>query len=310
MHLPSQHHQTQREASQYTAASLSHLVCSNAAWSLSSSLDSLKNLYEDENKLNSFTVVDELLAAKRSLRATRHHTELLLHFLKRLENNAGQRLVVRALGSTDHERISISGLGRKTFQRRSRGKQGTQMIPMGIQQRKSRSCFEKIGLHIDGLRRNGEWAEDNMRYGNVVRNMATVRSVATWMTWINYRDGARAIPQIHVALRRTPSQPSPLERSMSRTTDATTAVVGSSERSSFAIHEPPFLRFSTGGKITADDDEFPLAAEFVPPTTLSDFHLLHTMPATSDRGVDERQRWPASSSISFSLSLTSHGRRR
>nr|GMC74540.1 hypothetical protein Iba_scaffold34173CG0020 [Ipomoea batatas] len=116
--------------------------------------------------------------------------------------------------------------------------------------------------------------------------------------------------QIHVALRRTPSQPSPLERSMSRTTDATTAVVGSSERSSFAIHEPPFLRFSTGGKITADDDEFPLAAEFVPPTTLSDFHLLHTMPATSDRGVDERQRWPASSSISFSLSLTSHGRRR
>nr|GMC92892.1 hypothetical protein Iba_chr05aCG15330 [Ipomoea batatas] len=117
----------------------------------------------------SFTVVDELLAAKRSLRATRHHTELLLHFLKRLENNAGQRLVVRALGSTNHERISIPGLGRKTFQRRSRGKQGTQMIPMGIQQRKSQSCFEKIGLHIDGLRRNGEWAEDNMRYGNVIR---------------------------------------------------------------------------------------------------------------------------------------------
>nr|GMC83058.1 auxin efflux carrier component 3 [Ipomoea batatas] len=62
----------------------------------------------------SFTVVDELLAAKRSLRASRHHTELLLHFLKRLENNAGQRLVVRALGSTNHERNSISGLGRKT----------------------------------------------------------------------------------------------------------------------------------------------------------------------------------------------------
>nr|GMD45424.1 hypothetical protein Iba_chr10dCG9920 [Ipomoea batatas] len=62
----------------------------------------------------SFTVVDELLAAKRSLRASRHHTELLLHFLKRLENNAGQRLVVRALGSTNHERNSIFGLGRKT----------------------------------------------------------------------------------------------------------------------------------------------------------------------------------------------------
>nr|GLL29617.1 hypothetical protein Itr_chr06CG13000 [Ipomoea trifida]GMD03743.1 hypothetical protein Iba_chr06aCG11790 [Ipomoea batatas] len=34
--------------------------------------------------------------------------------------------------------------------------------------------------------------------------------------------------------------------------------------------------------------------------------LLYAMPAMSGRGVDGRQRWPASSSISFSLSRTNH----